>query len=155
MNRRMVGVGVAAVLGLALAVTGGKASAGGLPRGGPGRTAGPIVFKNESGVALRITVRSYVNASGREVALRGEWEVGPRFFGYLLVGGNKVSARQLKYTVTTPEGSTDWTCNLRALDRDGDFVVVFSDANYGEHILVVSPDVPPEVPPGDAPAGQP
>ncbi len=139
MNRRLVGVGVAAALGLALAFPGGTASAGGPPPGGPTVATGPVVFKNTSGVALRVVARAYVNASGQEVSLTAEWDVGPGFFGYLQADGNRITAQQFRYSVTTPEGTTHWYSDLGRPEGDGDFVVLFSEANYREHLAKLGP----------------
>jgi hypothetical protein len=104
--------------------------------------AGPLVFKNNSGAVLTIEAESIVDERGKEVSLKGRWDLKARFFGYLTVDGKKVAARQLKYKVITPQGTSSWTCDLRALDADGDFVVTFSEADYRQHLELAVPAGP-------------
>lgn len=105
-----------------------------LAQSGP---AGPVVFKNESGVKLTLTNFRYVDRLGQTRTLPVEWELRPGFYGYLThgVGQSKIVAKKIMYDLVTADGKSEgWFCNSVALDGDGDFSSRITAENHARHL---------------------
>jgi hypothetical protein len=110
---------------------------GALPRSAAaGQPAVPLVFKNQTNAPLRVEIESVVESNGDVVAVNGTWDLKPRFFGYLTTPRGKLYAKAVNFRVLGARGSSSWNCKLVQVDQDGDFVVIFTPADYREHLRI-------------------